>query len=50
MAYTVYVVLQPIEAETCEIAPWFDAPGGGIQFKTAEPAAQLKAEGAIAPQ
>jgi Tuberculosis necrotizing toxin len=50
LAYTVYVVRQPLPVQECTIAPWFDEPGGGKQFKAAEPAYKLKAEGVIAPQ
>lgn len=50
LPYTVYVVEKPLAVLECMIAPWFGEPGGGEQFKAAEPAAQLKAEGVIAPQ
>lgn len=52
LPHTVYVIQKPLTVEECTAAPWFDEPGGGIQFKAAEPAAQLKAEGVIviAPQ
>lgn len=50
LPYAVYVVRKPLTVEECTIAPWFGEPGGGVQFKAAEPAAQLKAEGIIAPQ
>ena len=48
--YTVYEVVKPLTVQACKIAPWFGEPGGGGQFKAAEPAAQLKAEGVIAPR
>ena len=50
LPYKVYVVRQPLPVEECKIAAWFDEPGGGEQFKAAEPAAQLVNEGVIAPQ
>ena len=50
LPYTVYVVRQPLPVQECTIAPWFGEPGGGEQFKTAEPAAQLTTEGVIAPE
>jgi len=52
LPYTVYVVQKPLAVEECRTAAWFDEPGGGTQFKAAEPAAQLKSEGVIviAPQ
>lgn len=30
--YNVYEVLKPVEVLSGEIAPWFDQPGGGIQY------------------
>ena len=32
--YTKYKVLKPIEVKSGGIAPWFDQPGGGIQYFT----------------
>lgn len=32
-AYNVYEVVNPVEVKAGEIAPWFDQPGGGTQFK-----------------
>lgn len=32
-----YVVAKPLAVEKAEIAPWFDRPGGGIQYKLAAP-------------
>jgi hypothetical protein len=34
MVYSVFVVQKPLEVEACAIAPWFGAPGLGVQFKT----------------
>ncbi|REK66649.1 MAG: hypothetical protein C6P35_08280 [Cohnella sp.] len=31
--YTVYEVVKPLDALGGKIAPWFDQPGGGIQYK-----------------
>lgn len=31
--YKVFEVVKPIRGEGSIIAPWFDQPGGGIQFK-----------------
>ena len=50
LAYNVYVVRQPLDVEACRIAPWFDAKGGGEQFKTGPRAYELKAKGVIAPR
>jgi Tuberculosis necrotizing toxin len=36
MPYAVYVVQKPLVVETCAIAPWFGAPGLGVQYKTAD--------------
>lgn len=30
--YHVYEVVKPVEAIGGEVAPWFDQPGGGIQY------------------
>jgi hypothetical protein len=32
-----YVVAKPLAVEKAEIAPWFDQPGGGIQYKLVPP-------------
>lgn len=32
--YTVYKVVKPIPCRMGDIAPWFDAPGGGTQYMT----------------
>jgi hypothetical protein len=50
LVYTVYVVRKDLPVLECTIAPWFDEPGGGKQFKASKKAAQLKAEGVIAPE
>lgn len=30
--YSVYEIVKPIEVKSGEIAPWFEEPGGGIQY------------------
>jgi hypothetical protein len=45
--YTVYKVHGPLAAQSGTAAPWFGEPGGAIQYKTAETAAQLLATGKI---
>jgi hypothetical protein len=50
LPYTVYIVREPLMVTKCTTAPWFGEPGGGVQFKTVEPAVQLKTEGVIEPQ
>ncbi len=47
LPYTIYIVRQPLPVQECQIAPWFGEPGGGEQFKAAEPAKRLQAEGVI---
>jgi hypothetical protein len=31
--YNVYEVVQPVEVQGGEVAPWFGQPGGGIQYE-----------------
>jgi len=31
--YHTYEVIKPVEVQSGEIAPWFDQPGGGIQYR-----------------
>lgn len=31
--YKVFEVVKPVRGQGSVIAPWFDQPGGGIQFK-----------------
>lgn len=42
--YTVYKVDGPLVVQSGTAAPWFGEPGGAIQYKTSETAAQLLAE------
>ena len=49
--YTEYVVIKPITGvEKVTIAPWFDKPGGGIQFKLPMTIRDLIREGYIIPK
>ena len=48
LPYAVYVVQQPLVVETCAIAPWFGAPGLGVQYKTADNVQTLRATGVLA--
>ncbi len=49
--YTEYVVLKPIPGvEKATVAPWFDKPGGGTQFKLPMTIRDLIREGYIAPK
>ncbi|WP_256324602.1 glycohydrolase toxin TNT-related protein [Selenomonas ruminantium] len=45
--YTQYEVLKPIKAEGSVIAPWFNQPGGGIQFKLEKSIRELIEENKI---
>lgn len=47
MAYSVFVVQKPLEVEACSIAPWFGAPGLGVQFKTADNVQTMLANGVL---
>lgn len=52
LVYHVYVVVKPLSVSACKIAPWFDEPGGGEQFKATDNVTTLKAKGvlAVAPE
>ena len=50
LPYAVYIVRKPLDVQECTVAAWFGQAGGGEQFRAAASAAQLKTEGAIAPQ
>ncbi len=39
--YTVFEVLKPIPAKGGKIAPWFGAPGGGIQYRLDQRVSEL---------
>jgi hypothetical protein len=47
MPYTVYVVQKPLTVETCAIAPWFGAPGLGVQYKTTDNAKTMLESGVL---
>jgi hypothetical protein len=47
MPYAVYVVRQPLVVETCAIAPWFGAPGLGVQYRTLDNVQILKSVGVL---
>ncbi|WP_081342551.1 TNT domain-containing protein [Selenomonas ruminantium] len=42
-----YEVCKPVRSEGSIIAPWFDQPGGGIQFKLEKPINELLSEAII---
>jgi hypothetical protein len=44
---TKYKILKPLPVESGEIAPWFDQPGGGTQYKASLTAKQLVEQGYI---
>lgn len=48
LPYAVYVVQQPLTVQACAIAPWFDAPGLGVQYRTVDNVQTLKAAGILA--
>jgi hypothetical protein len=41
MPYYRYEVVKPVRVKAGKAAPWFDQPGGGIQYKTAVPVKAL---------
>ena len=45
--YSVFEVIEPFEVKSGYIAPWFDQPGGGIQYKMEQSIEQLLKEGKI---
>jgi len=45
MPYYRYEVLKPLPAKAGEAVPWFDQPGGGVQYMLERPVQQLVAEG-----
>ncbi|HZF51749.1 MAG TPA: glycohydrolase toxin TNT-related protein [Polyangiaceae bacterium] len=45
--YHVYKVVKPLDVEAGGIAPAFDQPGGGVQYKTSKKVAELLKEGYI---
>lgn len=47
MVYTMYRVTRLLHVAACKAAPWFDEPGGAMQFQTDDPAFKLRESGAI---
>ena len=45
MPYYRYEVLRPLRVQAGKAAPWFDQPGGGLQYKTALRVQDLVARG-----
>ena len=45
MPYYRYQVLKPLRVAAGQTAPWFDQPGGGIQYKTDRRVSELVASG-----
>ena len=45
--YSVFEVQSPLEVQSSEVAPWFDQPGGGIQYKLPESVDDLLEAGII---
>lgn len=43
--YTIYRIVKPIDAIGGEIAPWFNKPGGGIQFSLSNSVKELVESG-----
>jgi hypothetical protein len=47
MDYRIYKVDKPIPVKKCKAAPWFNEPGGAVQYQTPDPAYKLLAGGSI---
>jgi len=45
--YNVYEVVKPVEVQAGEIAPWFDQPGGGLQYEFSKPINELIEDGTL---
>ena len=45
--YSVFRLRSDLNVKAGEIAPWFDEPGGGIQYKLSKPIKDLLKDGAI---
>ena len=45
--YKVFEVVEPITVKSGEIVPWFDEPGGGIQYKMPKTIEELLDDGVI---
>jgi hypothetical protein len=49
MPYYRYAVVRPLRVAAGRSAPWFDQPGGGIQYKTDRPVQALLDQGYLRP-
>jgi len=49
MPYYRYAVVRPLRVAAGKAAPWFDQPGGGIQYKTDRPIQVLLDQGFLRP-
>ena len=49
MPYFRYEVARPLRVAAGQAAPWFDQPGGGMQYKTAQPIRVLVDAGYLKP-
>jgi hypothetical protein len=47
MPYYRYAVVKPLRVQAGKAAPWFDQPGGGIQYKTEVRVQDLVAKGSL---
>ncbi len=45
--YSIFEVVKPIDVKAGEIAPWFNKPGGGIQFLLPKSVEQLLNDGLL---
>ncbi|MGL4590086.1 MAG: TNT domain-containing protein [Mycoplasmatales bacterium] len=45
--YHRYKVIEPFEVNGAKVAPWFDEPGGGIQYMSEETIKELIKDGII---
>lgn len=45
--YSIFEVIEPIDVKAGEIAPWFDEPGGGIQYILPESVEKLLKDGKL---
>lgn len=47
LAYRVYRVVKPIHVLAGNAAPWFDEPGGAMQYESDQPASALRNNGSL---
>ena len=45
--YSVFEVVEPIKVRSGTVAPWFDEPGGGIQYRLPQAVQELIDAGII---